>query len=87
MAKVTVEFDTKEKTLNISMEGESLDNVRGVEFFKDFDSEEFHMSLRTVERIDDQGFVKIMVINANDELVEDKHGFRKRLAKQLFPHR
>ena len=87
MAKVIVEFDTKEKTLNVSMEGESLDNIRGVEFFRDFDSEDFHMSLRTVERTDDEGFVKIMVINANDELVEDRQGLRKRLAKQLFPNR
>lgn len=86
MAKVNVEFDTNDKTLDIVMDGQSLENVRGVEFWKDFDSKEFRMSLRTVENGDD-GFVKVMIINANDELVEDNHGLRKRLAKHLFPNR
>ena len=87
MAKVTVNFDTKDKSLNVSMNGQSIDNIRSVEFFEVFDEEGFAMSIRTVEVDENEKMARIMIVNAKDELVEDKNSLRKRIAKQLFPDR
>ena len=87
MAKVVVKFDTKEKSLEVLMNGKPLENISSVEFFDSFDRDGFAMSIRTVERVENDDIARIMIINANDELVEDKQGLRNRLAKQLFPHR
>ena len=87
MAKVTVNFDTKDKSLNVSMNGQSINNVTSVDFFKLFDEDGFAMSIRTIEIDDNEKLARIMIVNAKDELVEDKDSSRKRLAKQLFPSR
>ena len=45
MAKVIVEFDTKEKSLEVLMNGKSLENISSVEFIDSFDRYGFAMSI------------------------------------------
>ena len=89
MAKINVEFDTKDKTLNVVMDGKTVDNVSSVEFYSGFDNDGFNGSITSVQKIDEDDFVKIMRISAQDGLVEmtETSNLSKILANKLFPTR
>ena len=89
MAKINVEFDTRDKILNVTMDGKSMENVSSVEFFKGFEGEDFHGSITSIERIDDEDMTKIMRVSAKDGLTEIIHSSNlpKLLANKLFPAR
>ena len=84
MAKFNVEFDTKEKVLNVTIDGKPIDNVSSVEFYPQYDSEGFHGAITTVEKVDDEDMVKIMRVSANDGLLEGSSNLPKILANRLF---
>lgn len=88
MAKISVEFDTKEKVLNVVMDGKAVENVGSIEFYKGWENEdEFHGSITTVEKMDDDDYVKVMRISAEHGLVEitESSNLPKILANKLFP--
>ena len=89
MAKINVEFDTKDKTLNVSMDGKAVDNVSSVEFYSGYDNDGFNGSITSVDKIDEEDMVKIMRISAQGNLVEitETSNLSKILANKLFPAR
>ena len=89
MSKINVEIDTKEKTLNVVMDGKKFDNVSSVDFFRGFENNEFNASVTTVERIDDEDLTKVTRISAKDGIVETtkSSNLRKILANKLFPRK
>jgi len=89
MSKMNVEFDTKDKILNVVMDGKNIENVRSVEFFQGYDDDRFGGSITTVEKIDDDDYVKIMRISAKDGLVEtsESSNLPKLLGNKLFSKR
>ena len=89
MAKINVEFDTKDKTLNVVMDGKAVDNVSSVEFYSSFDNDGFNGSVTSVQKMDEEEFVKIMRISAQAGLVEvtETSNLSKLLANKLFPAR
>jgi hypothetical protein len=55
MAKITAEFDTKEKTLEVKMDGKALGNVQYVSFGPSWkDDEKFYGSIQMAETHDDE---------------------------------
>lgn len=88
MAKITVEFDTADKVLDVTMDGQSMSNVSSIEFFKGFEGEDFHGSITMVEAVDDDKLVKVMRISAdaNDIVeVQQDSNLSNMLANKLFP--
>ena len=66
MAKISVEFDTKNKTLVVVMDGKTIENVKSADFFKSFDGDDFRGVITTVEDLTDDSAVKIVQISAKD---------------------
>jgi hypothetical protein len=65
MAKINVEFDTVEKTLDVKMDGESMSNVARVEFYS-FDGEgKGYAEVVTREHDKDNSMMRTLVITAN----------------------
>uniref|UniRef100_A0A6M3K5U8 Uncharacterized protein n=1 Tax=viral metagenome TaxID=1070528 RepID=A0A6M3K5U8_9ZZZZ len=90
MVKINVEFDTKDKVLNIMMDGKSMENVGSIEFYKGWDDDEkFHGSITTIEKVDDEDYTKIMRISAEHGVVEvtESSNIHKILANRLFRKR
>ena len=90
MAKINVEFDTKDKVLSVSMDGKDIGNVSSVEFFSGYDDDKFHGSITTIEKMDDDDIHKIMRISAEQngfvEITEESN-LPRILANKLFPSR
>ena len=95
MAKINVEFDTKDKVLSVVMDGKVFDNVSSVEFYSGFENDGFHGSVTTVEKVDNDDMIKVMRISAHDQefKIEESSkaseipNLHKLLANKLFPAR
>ena len=89
MAKINVEFDTKDKVLKVQLDGKTIEHVSSVDFFQSFENDDFHGSITTIEKVDDEDLVKIIRISANDGLTETTKlsNLPKILANKLFPAR
>ena len=87
MAKITVEFDTKDKTLNVMMDGKAVENVNSVEFYKGYEGKDFHGSITSIEKVDDDDLFKVLRISAKNGLTETNQSSNlpKLLANKLFP--
>jgi hypothetical protein len=87
MSQIVVKFDTKSKKLDVTMDGKSLDNVNGVEIYKDYGGEDFHGSITMVEKVDDDDVTKVMRIHAKDDSITTTtvSNVTYSLAKKLFP--
>lgn len=69
MSKINVEFDTKEKTLSVKIDGKALASVVGVNLSKSYysdDEDEFTCSLVTLEKDDTNDIKKYTQIMAVD---------------------
>ena len=90
MAKINVEFDTKDKVLSVTMDGKSIDNVSNVEFYSNYEGDGFRGSVTTIEKIDKDDIHKIMRISAKDDcfvITAQSSDLSKILANKLFPSR
>jgi len=89
MAKINVEFDTVKKTLKVVMDGKAIKDVSSVEFYPQYDSDGFHGSITTVEKMSDDSVVKVMRISAQGELITITQPLNlpKILANKLCPAR
>ena len=91
MATITVEFDTKDKVLNVVMDGKAVENVSSVEFYHGYEGEEFHGAITTVEKMEDDDLVKVMRVSADEEVKVEaavaSSNLRKQLANKLFRYR
>jgi len=89
MAKISAEFDTKEKTLVVMMDGKKLENVASVEFYPNWEKEEeFRVGVTTIEKVDDEDLTKVMRIVAQDDglqLKEEVSNMPHLIAHKLFP--
>ena len=70
MAKVSVEFDTVSKELNVTMDGTPVENVREVCCYS-YEDNKGNVEIRTVENMSDDGMIKVVRILAN-EITEEK---------------
>ena len=76
MAKISIEFDTLEKELSVTVDGTPLENVSGVSIypgFYDSDGDEYHCSITTREKDDDHDLIKMTTLCAS-ESVDAKSG-------------
>lgn len=74
MSKIFIEYDTVEKSLDVSMNGKALQNVDGVNIYRAYydldgdndenDDPDFHLSVCTVEKNVDDGHAVITRISA-----------------------
>ena len=64
MAKITAEFDTKDKTLMVSMDGKKMKKIASAEFFVWGD--EANASLTTIDTDDDESVRTITRIMASE---------------------
>lgn len=90
MSKIVAEFDTKEKTLSITMDGKSIDNVSSAEFYAGWDEkDEFHAGITTVTKIDEEDVTQVMRIVAEDQIesVQKSSDLHRVLARRLFPNK
>jgi len=97
MAKITTEFDTKDKTLVTKLDGEAIENVSHVSFWKwDDDAENpFHASITKREKSEDKDMEVTTHISANaqgetvqtEETVAADDATTENLGKALFPNR
>ena len=87
MAKINVEFDTKDKILNVKLDGTTIENVSSVDFFQSFENDDFHGSITTIEKVDEDDLVKVIRVSADDGLSEvvESSNLPKILANKLFP--
>lgn len=89
MAEVTVNFNTKEKTLVVEMNGKKMKDVSEISFFSFGDSA--GVEIRSVKREDEDGIVTITKILANEdgetEETCDVSTVTSDLAKALFPRK
>lgn len=88
MAKINVEFDTKDKVLSVTMDGQVIEDVSSVEFYKGYDNpDQFHGVFTTVERMDDDKVIKVTRVSAKDGITEttESSNLPKLLARKLFP--
>lgn len=80
MAKILCEFDTKEKTLAVSIDGTDVPDVCEVVMFKGYDSENFTVSLTSKTEYEEMGFHEMKRIVAKQS-VEGKSAFSQGEAK------
>lgn len=52
MSKVSIEFDTETKELTVSMDGSSIEHVRDICFYKNYDEKGFAMGIAQVKKND-----------------------------------
>ena len=89
MAEIVATFDTKDKTLIVSMGGKKMKDVTSVEFFK-FGNDNAAVEIRSMERQEDEDIIKITKILANEEGVKitdtiEEEDLTEDLSKALFP--
>ena len=98
MANLVVEFDTKEKTMSVKMDGKDMTDVAHVEFFSGFE-DDFHATVVQRSENADDGTMIITRTVANEQGVtaneekgydtkprhdEDKRSKTRKMAKALF---
>jgi hypothetical protein len=75
MAKINVEFDTKDKALEVTMDGKKIKDVIGVDFFNRFDGEgKFFAEIRTEKPNDDDGIIIVTRIMAEETTTTTESG-------------
>lgn len=67
MAEINVKFDSREKTLEATIDGQKMENVDEVFFFKNFDSEDFSGSLLSRKHDKESGMTFVERISANKD--------------------
>ena len=66
MATVTATFDTKEKTLVVTMDGKTVDNVHGVVLSKGYSDENFYCELTTGVLNKDEDYYTVQRLVASE---------------------
>lgn len=86
MAKININFDTKDKTIGCEMDGKPVDNVHEVAIYKGYDSEGFSMRISQMMKDDenDMKYVQhIMAKNSNEGYLQSEINC-KSISEDLF---
>lgn len=76
MAQILVTYDTKEKTLTVSQDGNILQNVEGISFSEKYDSDgEFNMAICMCDE------------NENDDMKTVHYMYAKKMQEQKVPEK
>lgn len=68
MSKVTVEFDTLEKTVSVSINGKPVPDVSSVEFYRSYDrDDEFRCGIMTVSKDEENDMRVVTHLVAHEE--------------------
>lgn len=84
MAKVIVNYDTKEKTMEITIDGKAIKNVSGANFWMDYEGKEAHMSIGTTENSQKDGMQTYTSVCASEGIKVEKLDISKELSKKLL---
>jgi hypothetical protein len=69
MATINVVFDTKEKTLDVTMDGKKMKNVTGVDFMARYDEKDkFYAEIRSEDPNKDDDIIVVTRVIANKEI-------------------
>ncbi len=66
MATVTVSFDTKEKTLTVQMDGEVVNDLQEVVFYKAYEGDDYRCSIATMSEDEDEGVRTMTRLSASE---------------------
>lgn len=85
MAKIIAEFDTKEKTLSVSMDGKSVKDISSVYFMAGFDDpSQGYVEMTTVEINEEEKMSRITRLSASGEqTITTEKPFQKEIANLL----
>lgn len=85
MAKIIAEFDTKEKTLEVTMDGKKVKDVASVAFMAGYDDpNKGYVELTTMEFNEDEKMSRISRVSASGEKTERlERPFQKEVAQLL----
>ena len=87
MAKISIQFDTISKELEITLDGEKVENASYVEIypFKDGDIDTGYIELKTFEVLEDEKMFKTTRLSADKTTVEvsNEDETRKQLHKDI----
>lgn len=67
MAKISVNFDTNEKTLSASIDGKEVENLYEVAIYKSFDGDKFTCSVTTAVKDEGNDMYQVTRLMANQE--------------------
>ena len=97
MAIIVATFDTKEKTLAVTMDDKKMKDVESVGFYAGWDDKDsFSGSVSRIVRRDEEGYNEVTYISASrdaeEEITTERVSFTDgariaRLSKALFPHK
>lgn len=94
MAKIVTEFDTQEKTMKVTIDGVTVENVTSASFYNYYNDEgKFSACISTQEEVEEGGMSKYTSIcaslNGKDEVKTETEEDIKAgvLSKLLFPKR
>ncbi|MBY0525592.1 MAG: hypothetical protein K2R98_19460 [Gemmataceae bacterium] len=73
MAKINVEFDTKDKSLSVSMDGKAMANVAGISLYQSYDDEdEFRCNVVMATKDDTNDIRTVTSIYASEQPKADE---------------
>ena len=86
MAKISVQFDTVSKDLDVTLDGEKVENVTSIEIYayKEGSSDKGYVELRTVEVLEDDKIIKVIRLSADEKTITNESMTQTQLQKDVY---
>lgn len=86
MAKISIQFDTISKELDVTLDGENVENVSSIEIYayEEGDINKGYIELRTVEVLEKDKIIKVIRLSADEKTVTSESVGQKQLHKDIY---